>query len=413
MRAGSLLVAIVAAPASVGSEPARLTLDEAATLALRSQPLIEARRARVRAAQASAVAAAQLPDPVLVGTVDDLTVTGPHPFTLRNEDATQFRVGIRQDVPGGDKRALRGARAWLDVERGDIEVLEQQRSIGRASSLAWLEVWKTVRQAAALGAGIETARMQAEAAAIGYRSGRGTQADVLSAEFAAALLDDERTAIDQNTVHARNGLRRWIGADADRPVALELPPWPAPDAAAILAALEHHPHVRAQAKLIEAARADLKLAEADYRPDWSVQVSYGYRPEFSDFAAVEFEIGLPLFTARRQDQQVVARLAELDAAEQMQLDWLRQHAAEIQLNAADWHTLRARLDRYERDIAPQAAARLEAAVAAYGAGTAPIAGALDARRALVDLELQRVELEYDAARHQIELQYFLHAEGMP
>jgi outer membrane protein TolC len=206
-------------------------------------------------------------------------------------------------------------------------------------------------------------------------------------------------------------LRRWIGADAERPLDLELPKASPPDEAALLARLERHPHLTAQAAAVDVARAEVELARAEYAPDWSVELAYGYRPELEDMATVQFEIGLPVFRRDRQDRQVASRSAELARSESLRQDWLKQHRADIALNLADWNRLQQRFARYDETILPAAQQRLDAALAAYGAGRGMLLAVIEARRSLLEIRMQRLELEYDAARHETQLQYFaLHGE---
>ena len=54
---------------------------------------------------------------------------------------------------------------------------------------------------------------------------------------------------------------------------------------------------------------------------------------------------------------------------------------------------------------------MEAATAAYGAGSGALVSLLDARRSLLDIRVQRLELQLDAARHQVQLQYYAYQEA--
>src|SRR5581483_739602 len=263
-----------------------LDLDETVRLALDRQPLIEAQTAATRAARESAVAAAQLPDPILSGGVTDLTVTGADRYTLRDESDTQFIVGVKQQFPGGHKRALRGERGEREAEKAEAELAEQRRMVRRDAALAWLDVWKAVEAQSIVKVAEKEAQRQLDAVDAAYRSGRGSQSDLLGARIAVELLADQHSSLEQEEWHARNQLRRWIGDDADRLICPDLPTYAAPDRERVLAHLEHHPHVAAQSKAVESAQADLALAKEDYKPDWAVQLGYGYRPAFADYASL-------------------------------------------------------------------------------------------------------------------------------
>ena len=410
---GSFLGAWLAACAALAAEPdpAPLSLPAAAALAVANQPLLDAQRHAVTAARESAVAAPRLPDPMLVGGFNDVMLGGPERYTLSGEGETRTVLGIKQTVPSGAERRWLGRRGDAQAAQVHAELDEQVRMVRREASLAWLEIWKAVRAQQLLAASIAEAETQQHATDIAYRAGRAGQADVLASRVSVELLQDQLAGTAQDEWHARNMLRRWIGADADRPLELALPTAAAPDEAALVEALEHHPHLAAQAAAVSVAEAEVGLARSEYSPDWSVELSYGYRPDLEDMATLQFEVGLPVFRAQRQDRRVASRSAELARAESLRHDWLRQHRAEIALNVADWNRLQQRFRRYDEVILPSAQQRLDAALAAYGAGRGMLLGVIDARRSLLEIRMQRLELELDAARHESQLQYFvLHGE---
>jgi len=395
------------AAAATAADPAALGLEEAARLAVTAQPLLDAQLQAVRAAREDATAAAQLPDPVLVGGVSDVMLSGPERYTLTGDGETQVMLGVKQMFPGGRERELLGSRGNAEAQRMAGELGEQQRMVRREASMAWIGAWKAARAQQLLAEAIAEAERQREAVDIAYRSGRASQADLLASRVSVEVLNDQLAGLAQDEWHARNQMRRWIGAEAERPLDTLLPQWPAPDAAALLAGLEKHPHLAAQAAAVEVAHAEVELARANYVPDWSVELAYGYRPDLADMASLQFEIGLPAFPRKRQDRVVESRNAGLQRAESLREDWLRQHRAEISLNVADWVRLQDRFRRYDESILPQAQQRLEAALAAYGAGSGTLLAVIDARRSLLENRMQRLDLEADAARHQNQLQYFV------
>lgn len=405
--------AAVAACLCTSAAAESLSLSEATRLALRDQPQLEAQQALLLAARERVVSAGQLPDPVLIGGLSDLTLSGDDRYTLREEGDTQFSLGIRQAFLGGNKRTLRAQRAEREVERLQADLADQQRMVARETGMAWLAVWKTVRAQQLVAATRDESARQRASLEIGYRSGRSTQADLLAAQVALELEQDRLAGLQQSESHARNQLRRWLPADAGRPLDLQLPAFAAPDLQALLDSLDAHPHLAAQDGAVEVARAELDLARAATRPDWSAQVSYGHRPEFADYASIGFEMDLPLFAHQRQDREAAARAAELTRSEQARRDWLRQHRADLQLNVEDWRRLQQRLSSYDTAILPSAQARLDAALAAYRAGSGPFDAVLAARRAQLDLQLQRLDLEFDRAMHELALRYFDHAASHP
>lgn len=124
------------------TDASALGLNDAADLAVATQPLLDAQRSAVNGLRETAVTAGQLPDPTLIGGLADLTITSPDRFGLRQETDTQFMFAVKQSFPGGKKRGLRSARARAEFDRLSTELDEQIRMVRREAGLAWLDVWK-------------------------------------------------------------------------------------------------------------------------------------------------------------------------------------------------------------------------------------------------------------------------------
>ncbi len=406
LAAFSFVLPAVARAQGAPDASVALSLGDAAALAVRRQPQIDALEAEAGSARQRATAAGELPDPRLSFGISDLTLQGSDRFTLREESDTQITAGIRQDFPRADKRRLKRERAEHEAEAFDAERLATERTIARDAGLAWLDVWKAEASRRIANQTLAEAERQEHAMEIAYTAGRGSQAEFLAAKIEAESLRDQIDGFAQQSRHYRNGLARWIGGAAFDPISSELPAEIAPDAVSLSAALVTHPHFVAEARKVATAEADVELARQDYRPDWALTVGYGHRPAFADYAQVQVEIPLPVFTANRQDQQLQAALG-MEAAQQFRLDdALRGHRAEIQLNAEDWTLLQERLSRYDRLLLPQAESRVNAAIAAYGAGSGALRDVLDARRRALEIAMQRLDLQADSARHQVQLHYF-------
>jgi outer membrane protein TolC len=410
-----LAALLCAGAASAGDDPATapLSLAEAQRLAVERQPALAALADEAVAAHANAVVAAQLPDPKFKGGLVDLTATGAEAGTLRRESDTQFVAGIAQDFPRAEKRRLRGARAEAEAGFAERRLDADRRAFERDAGLAWIETWSAERARALAEASAREAQLQAETAQIAYANGRGSQAELRAARVARALLDDEIAKRAQDAAHARAQLSRWLADDAQRPLPEQLPGWPEP--APLAEQLEHlrgHPHLGASAKAVEIASTEVALAKAAYQPDWSVELGYGYRPAYSDYVNIQFSVDLPVFAANRQDRSLLAKRAELERAEALRDDDYRQHAAELRLNYGDWTRIAERLARYDDTILPESRARIEAARLAWASGSGTLAAVLDARRAALDAELRRLELETDRAKHALALRYLAGPEGV-
>ena len=383
-----------------------LSLDDAASLAVQHQPQLETLNAEALAARQRAIAAGQLPDPTLNFGISDLTLEGADRFTLRKESDTQISAGVRQAFPRAEKRRLRQTRAEQEAETFDAERSEAERMIARETATEWLEVWKAEESLRLTRASLIEAERQVQAATIALSANRATRAEVLAARVEAEALRDRAAGYAQSSRHYRNNLARWIGEAAFNPLCPDLPVETRPDTPALIAGLKTHPHLLAEAKKIAVTETDVNLARQDYRPDWAVSLGYGYRPAFADYAQVQVEIPLPIFSGNRQDKQLESAHA-MQAAQQSRLaDTLREQTALIRLNSEDWGLLQERLSRYDSSLLPQSKARIDAALSSYGAGSGTLKEVLDARRMALEIAMQQLELRADSAKHQVQLRYF-------
>jgi outer membrane protein TolC len=384
-----------------------LGMEEAVTLALERQPLLQAQADAVSAARESAVAATQLPDPKLSIGVQDFPIDTKEAFSFSRNDFTEYKVGVMQDFPRAEKLRLRGEQGERAAEEAEQELAALRLSVRRDTALAWLEVWRPERAAELARAAVREADLQAQAAEIAYRTARANEAEVLAARVDLQLMRDQVADLEQQAAQARNMLSRWIGAEAvSRPIAPDLRAWGSPpELDRLLARLRTHPLLNVAAKQTEVAQSEVRLAQADYKPDWSVEMYYANRPEFSDFIGVQLSVDLPIFTANRQDRRLAAKLKQQDRAEQQRDDLWRQQEAQARQSLANWQHLQERLARYDREILPQSAQRIEAARLAWQSGQGQLVNVLEARRVDLENRMKRLELEKDAGINHSNLEY--------
>src|SRR3546814_2104460 len=80
------------------------------------------------------------------------------------------------------------------------------------------------------------------------------------------------------------------------------PPDLAIDPDRLLAVIDALPRLQALDAATAQAEADVRLARAEKRPDWSVSAGYSRRgPNYADMVSVGVSIDLPLFAKHRQE----------------------------------------------------------------------------------------------------------------
>lgn len=395
--------ALLSSTAAAAADPA-LGLIEAGRLALERQPQLTAQAAMVSSLQENAVAARQLPDPKLILGVEGVPVDNP---SLTREDMTQTVIGFSQTIPGGNKLALAGQRLEREADQNRLLLAAGERRIARDARLAWLEAyWPSAAQDLLEQIEAEYAR-QVEWSEVAYKTGQLSQAETLALRTMLAETRNRRAELAGQQRRGSATLARWLGTAAQRPLqALADPPAP-PALNELEARLAEHPELAALRQGVEAARTDTQLARQAYRPDWSVDLSYGIRGnDRVDTLKLMVGVDLPLFPGKRQDRRLAARHAELNQQEAMLEDRRRMLEADLRMAYADWQVAHERLERIEREILPLAARRVDSALAAYRSNQASFDRVIEARRAEAEARLEHLTQAVAQARAATLLTYF-------
>lgn len=404
----ALLAAAPAAPAQPQSQP--LTLAQAQQLAVARSRQLNAQDHAATAAQAMAVAAGQLPDPVLKVGVDNLPVGGADRLSLGSDFMTMRRVGLSQELTSADKLRWRSARLEREADKAHAEKEVATAAIQRDTAIAWLDVFYTEQMADVVARQGTTSRQEIEAAEAAYRGGRGGQADILSARAALLLLDDRASDIGRRLRVAQTMLARWTGGGSSVAGAPDIDSIRL-DPAALVRDLAHHPQIAVLNKQEDIAQAEANLAQANRRTDWSVEVAFQQRGSaYSNMVSIGISVPLQWDRKNRQDRELAAKLALVEQTKAERDETLRDHLAGTRSLIVEWQSGKERVSRYKREVLPLAGERSLATLAAYRGGKATLADVLAARSNETETRMQALQLELDTARLWAQLN-FLFPDG--
>lgn len=390
------LLAVFLLPASASDDlpDELLTLDAAVQLARQAdEPALASQSARAEALAHVAVADAQLPDPRFTTGLANVPVDAP---ALDSTDMTQITLGLSQEFPAGDTLALRGQQRDAQSREQNAMRLAKERDIVLATREAWLNVFYHGRARAVLEDSIRAVVELLDSLSARFATGSLHAQDMLRTELELDLLRDQLSAHQQQAESFRARLARRIGTSAYATLPDALPEFTAlAEGDALQSRLTGHPLVQALDARIDASRSGVELAEASYRPAFSLQAGYGIRTERSDFASIGIGVSMPLFTDKRQDRRRLAALRTESA------DKLDRHALLMDLNeqlqreASDWEHLSRRMMLYQRVVEERARQTAEASVSTYASGQTDFAELIRAQLAQLDVQLTRLELARD------------------
>jgi len=398
------LVAGVLWTGCAGADPRTpLTLAEAEDLALAGEPGQEALRARAESLGEQAVAAGQLPDPMLrIGLANYPIESGG----FSREPMTQAQLGIRQAFPRSRVRSLGTERYTAMAEEVSRSASARERDVLQATRTAWLDTlyWQRALEV------VSESRPYFEDLVTVTRSlysvGRKTQHDVLRAELELSRLEDRVIDTGRSRAEAQARLSRWLGSDAYRPIANKMPPWEALSPLSDLESrLDSHPSLTAADAGVAAKQSAVELAEENRKPGWALDFGYGYREGLqangeprSDFVSLNVTFDLPFFTKNRQDRQVAAALGERRAAIENRAELLARLRSQLGVEYAHWSDLTRRLALYERQILGQSTSRAESALLAYQSDAGDFADVMRAQIDDLNIRLEHIRLEIERAK---------------
>lgn len=372
-----------------------LSLDAAVRLAEAESPAIEAREAAVSSAESAIAPAGALPDPQLVAGIDNLPVTTGDAFSVTRDFMTMRKVGVMQEFPQREKRRSRTVRAQAMAERERALLTTVRLSVRETVARAWIARSTTERRLHLLQALQPRAQAQVAAATATLSSGRGSAADAIAAQTGVAMLADRIRQVEREVEDAHAEFARWLPDAAERPLG-DAADWSnlGADPDSLIGNIAHHRELLAYDAAEQAANADVAMARAEKRPDWSVEFDYAQRgPQYSNMISLEFRVGLPILAASRQDPTIASKQAAVDQIEAEREDARRMHSAELKKTLASWSSARDRVQRYEHELLPLADDRAEAALAAYRGGRGDLQSSLTAFNEAIETRIVYTELQ--------------------
>jgi cobalt-zinc-cadmium efflux system outer membrane protein len=362
-----------------------------------SGPSVAARAAQTDAARLTAIASNQLPDPKLEVGVQDFPITGPNAGSLTRDDFTMEKIGVSQEFPNPAKRRARLGRAVADIGAAQAAVSIEARDVRVQTALAWIDLYFAERRLATLKVLDDSIDSISSTVSARLASGSARPAQALQPQQLKTEVADRRSDLLAEAGKAHAALSRWTG-DPDPEVAGPPPDW-AIEPRLLRANVGALPALVAKTAAIGQAEADIRLAQAEKRPDWEVSASYGHRdPRFGDLLSVGVKIDLPFFAKRRQDPIIAARARQADSA------WLeleaakRETLASLDADLADHAMHHDRFMRARNVLVPLARKRAGLDRVGYGANTVDLGTALESTYDLARTELDELDREAAVAR---------------
>jgi len=404
-----MVVSAMSLKASPAHAEEPLTLAETIQLATQNQPLLQSLDDAAASSRQAAVAEGQLPDPKVKLGVINLPVTTSDSLRFDRDDQTMVNVGISQDMTPRKKREVASNRMLAEADQFHTEQVATARTIERDVALAWLDVYEAQRKSELYQRMIDDMVAERKVQTASVSSGGAKTGDVLRMDTQISMTNEKRIFAQRDERKARAALARWIGKAASRSISSELPVMGnSVSSDSAQAQIDQHPLLRNAVQSEKVAQLDVDSAQANLERNWGWEVGYGKRfANRSDMLSFQVSIDLQLDRANRQDRRTAEKLVLVEKARKLTEDRRRELSSELESAMADAEAAEARENEHITKLIPNAEAKLSIAQAAYQSGKQPLSDVWDARRDVLDIELDHWTILTDKQRAAVKIGYLL------
>ncbi|HDL8055704.1 TolC family protein [Yersinia enterocolitica] len=396
------------------SHAADITLDQALVCAERYSAELSANQHQVNALENMASSATQLPDPKLKFGIENLPVGGSNARRFTREGMTMQRIGIMQDYVSSDKRQRKADTLSAEARKTAAGSETIRTRLQKETAQAWLDLALTGQAASDAKVLVQESEKQIALQRAGVASGGALPSSVLDARLTLAAMQDRLTTAQRDVTLAQTQLTQLTGievqhVDGPLPKFSRLPA----DITVLRDTINQHPEILLASREAEVAKARSAQSAIAAIPDVGIEVYYAKRAEeYEDMAGVMVTVDLPLFRSQRQDKDYAADVSRtMEANDQLTL-LTRNHRAQLDTLLAQYQATQQLWQRQINDVLPLQKQRVDLMMAQYQANKSDLSSVLEARRALLDSQLNTSNAARELARIWAAIRYLTPQESV-
>ena len=371
----SLLFSALGGPA-FGQEPksslsgVATPLSELLAEAEKNNPQIEAARHGWEAVKHVPTQVSTLPDPQF--NLQHVSVGSPRPFAgYTNSDFAYLGLGVSQDIPYPGKLHLKGEIAKREADVSQQQIESVRRSILAELKAGYFQLAYLSKTLAILEQDGELLKQVQQAADARYRSGMGTQQDLLQAQLQKTKLLREIAMHHLEVGKLEAQLKQLLNRPQDsrdiEPTDLVETPLVLTYADLLAAAEVQNPEIASAKKMIEKQSLQVDLARKDFYPDFNVQYMWQRTDptQFRSYYMLSVGVRVPIYRSRKQRPELAQAEAEkLRAGSELEVQ-SQQVAAELRSQYVLAQQTSELLKIHREGLSPQSRSEFQAALATY------------------------------------------------
>ena len=409
-----------------------LSLEQALQLAIQYDPLLKGNAHRKDRFNAEAEASSYWANPQVSASVQNLPTDG---FVFDQEPMTQFKVGLKQQLPRGDENLYSQQKYQVMADQMSVESQARKAWLKREVTLTWLDWVYATRRIGLLDKEKSLLTQLLDFTDSRYSQGVGAaaQQDILQVRLALLSLDDKYVQAYQQKNEARSALSKWFGAPLDESVSAPLTQSTrdAIEVDAILndsnlslssfltviensepfSILQHHPEAMLLQIQTQIEAQNVNIAREQTKSQWAFEASYGYRQDAqngasrADFVSLGVQVDLPFFNKSRQDASIAAAASKMSASETDFRLKVNELAANAEVLKSRLSALSERKALYETALIGETQQLSEAELTAYTTDTGDIGDVVNANLKQVQVQDDLLKIDIERARTLASLAY--------
>jgi len=416
-----------------------ISLEQALALAEQNDPWLHGSKLKQSAVENRSVATSSLPDPKVSISMMNLPTDS---WDFDQEGMTQFKVGVSQMFPRGDSLEIKEKQLKIEASKFPLMREDRKAKLKTKVSELWLDAYQAQKTIALIESDWTLFEQMAEVARASYSNavGKTRQQDVIRAQLEIVQLEDRLTAQKQKLETTIALLNEWLHVydssnlddvfDFDSQpnafgVSDQLPTIRLENPSLLKStgysrnklAIEFsdHPAILAIDIKRKVSEKGIELAKQQYKPQWGVNASYGYRDDMpsgderADLFSVGVSFDLPLFTENRQDKQVAASIAESEAVKTEKLLLTKQMISAVEKELRQLNRLSERQSLYKDNLLKQMHEQAEASLTAYTNDDGDFAEVVRARIAELNARIAALKIDVETLKTVARINYFFAA----
>jgi outer membrane protein, heavy metal efflux system len=310
---------------------------------------------------------ATLPNPQF--TLQEFSVGSPKPFAgFNTSNFAYFVIGASQELPYPGKLRLKGEAADRAAGVQQAHIAVARASIADGIKAAYLRLAYLQQTLPLLDASRNTLGQIIETELARYRTGQGSQADVLKAQLERTKLIREITIHHEEVGEIEADLKRLLHRPQESPdiIAQDLTMTNLRYTSFDLLKFvrKQNPEVKLDTSRVAKQNADMRSAERAGKPDFSI--GYMYQRTGDDFPAYYMLTFNVMFQRRQRVRAELAEAAESVKSAEDQLDaQLQEQLAAVQKQYIAAKSTAEVLKEYSEGMIPQADGAFRAVLTDY------------------------------------------------